>query len=431
MLDRSRNESSHAYPSFLPDGKHFIYLRGGAGLESTGAYVGSLDVKPENQDSKRLLEVRFGPEYVPSSEGGAGYLLFVREGTLMAQSFDPVRLQLSGEPVRVAEPVLTYRTSAWFSASSNGVLAYRSGGAGSTPLVWFDRQGNAVGFFGEPAEYNDIALSPDGTRVAVGRRGQQAREFNSIWQLDLSYGGSMRLTFHSGRDGTPIWSPDSSRIAFLSNSGGLFTLYSKPSTGAGNEESLLQSSDPKFPNDWSRDGRFLLYSSVDPKTKSDLWILQDPAGHLHDRKPALYLRTEFNESQGQFSPDTRWVAYTSDESGRQEIYVQPFPVSPEHAGKWMVSSGGGSQPRWRRDGNELFYLSADRKLMAVDVNTGPTFQHGVPKPLFEPPIYFGATDVHRYDVTADGKRFLINPDAVGAGSVPIMVVLNWTAALKK
>jgi eukaryotic-like serine/threonine-protein kinase len=226
----------------------------------------------------------------------------------------------------------------------------------------------------------------------------------------------------------PVWSPDGSRIAFVSGRGGVSYLFEKISSGASDEAPLLQSSEPKYLYDWSRDGRFLLYSSVDPQTGFDLWVLPLSG----DRKPSPFLKTRFRESQGQFSPDSRWIAYVSDESGAPEIYVRPFGPSSGSSGKWQISSGGGSGPRWRRDGQELFYFSG-RKLMSVEVTAGPGFQAGVLKPLFEATVVAGGSnlDYHYWDVTADGKRFLINTQATESASAPITVVVNWAAGLKK
>jgi Tol biopolymer transport system component len=233
----------------------------------------------------------------------------------------------------------------------------------------------------------------------------------------------------------PVWSPDGSRIVFDLPVNGL---YLKAASGAGKEELLLKSSGPTSPDDWSRDGRFLLYSAFDPKTGYDLWVLPDPGRAPGDRKPPTpVIQTQFNERQGQFSPDSRWIAYVSDESGRPEVYVQPFPASSGGGSKVKISGDGGDQPRWRRDGKELFYFSPGGKLMAVDVvATSPVLQAGIPKLLFQAPVFSGGAsamgmDVFRWDVAPDGKRFLINTAAAPAVSEPVTVVLNWTAGLKK
>jgi eukaryotic-like serine/threonine-protein kinase len=331
-------------------------------------------------------------------------------------------LELSGEAVPVAENIGSNNANAWFSASTTGVLAYRTGvGFGqSTQLAWFDRQGKLLGTAGEPASYDTVSLSPDGIRAAADRRDLGTRR--AIWLYEFARGVSTRLTFDTVDGYAPVWSPDGSRIVFLSGR----TLYQKVSSGAGNEEVLLKSNNAIGLSDWSRDGRFLLYSEEDPKTGWDLWVLPLDG----DRKPMPYLRTAFPETQGVFSPDARWVAYRSAESGSSEIYVRPFPASS--GGKWMVSKGGGSQPRWRRDGKELFYVSPDGTLMSVDVTASPAFRPGVPRSLFQTNMR-SSTNLFRYDVTADGQRFLINAStaATAASSAPITVVFNWQAGLRK
>ena len=236
---------------------------------------------------------------------------------------------------------------------------------------------------------------------------------------------SSRFTFDPSNNPYPIWSPDGSRIVFASNRDGPFNLYQKASSGAGNDEALLKSDVPKTPLDWSRDGRFIVYRNSDPKTGLDLWMLP-LAG---DRKPIPFLQTEFNETAAQFSPDGRWIAYASDESGRYEVYVRPFNGGPAAGGKWLISSNGGNWPKWRGDGKELFYLAADGKLMAVEVKgDSSAFEAADPKPLFETRTR-GLGPVR--GITADGKQFLINTEVAEATSSPITVVLNWTTGLKR
>jgi hypothetical protein len=403
----------------------------------SGIYLGSLDAKPEQQGSKRLVATNSSAAYAPSSDSGVGHLVFVREGSLMAQAFDARHLELAGEVVPIAEG-LPDSGAPSFSAST-GVVAYRTSGVGNptTQLTWFDRAGKILGTVGEPGQYNNVALSPDGTRAAVTRNDSRAAgrgAFGSvwgntdIWLHEFSRGTSARFTFDPALDWMAVWSPDGSRIIFSSDRDGPSNLYQKASR-AGNEEALLKSNEAKFSYDWSQDGRFLLYAVAGQKFS--LWVLPLTGD---DHKPIPYLQTE-STYQARFSPDSRWIAYTSDESGKKEIYVQPFPAAS--GGKWMVSKGGGEQPRWRRDGKELFYISADSKLMSVGVAAAAgTFQAGIPKALFAAPIWGGggANAITRYDVTADGKKFLINSiptETAAAPSSPITVVLNWQAGLKK
>jgi eukaryotic-like serine/threonine-protein kinase len=426
-LDPSRKESVHVLPSFLPDGRHFLYLRVSNSPENSGAYVGSINTKPEEQDSKRLLATGSAPLYVPSPGSDSGHALFLRQGTLMAQPFDAHRLELLGEAVPIAERVGSYLDYGFFSASSNGVLVYRSGGWQDYQLTWFDQQGKALGTVAEPGRYNSVALSPDRRRVAVSRTNPENSQNGDVWLLDIGRNTSTRLTSEQIRTSFPVWSADGSSVIFDSIRAGEVNLYLKRASGAGDESLLLNSSGYKYATSSSRDGRFLLYSVENPKTKSDLWVL--PLNG--DRKPIPFLRTEFNESSGQFSPDGHWIAYTSDESGSDEIYVREFSSgsakgSWDAASKWLISKGGGTNPKWRGDGKDLFYVASDGKLMSVAINAKPVFEAGEPRPLFQlPPGFIGG------DVTADGRRFLIGVPVAQSASVPFTVVLNWQTTLKK
>jgi eukaryotic-like serine/threonine-protein kinase len=431
VVDRSRGEFHHVMPSFLPDGRHFLYAREGS-PEVEGVYVGSLDAKPEQQSPKRFLASQDGiATYVPSSSPGLGNLLFDTEGTLRAQPFDAQRLELYGEPVALADNLASFVGGASFRASDTGVVVYRTGGQGAFQLNWYDEQGKSLGTVGEPAELIlSERLSPDGTRAAESRI--DARGVPFIWLLDFSRGTDERFTFGSPGSVYPVWSPDGKRIVFAS--GGLDRdLYEKPANGATGEELLLKSDQGKTPTSWSRDGRFLLYSAGGAKGKNELWVLPMEG----DTKPFPFLRTDFNNTDGQFSPDGRWVAYVSDESGSNEIYVRPF--SPEAGGtvssaggKWLISNDGGAAPRWRADGKALYYIAPDGKLMAVEITTTPAFQARVPKALFQapqlPPV--GTGTFSPWDLAADGKRFLFVSPATAAEG-PFTVLLNWQAALKK
>jgi Tol biopolymer transport system component len=426
-IDRSR-EARHYAPTFLPDGRHFLYLRADTGnLYESGVYAGSLDSQPAQQSSARLATSDSSLAYVPLPDSNLGHLLFVREGSLVAQPFDAGKLALVGDAIPIVEGLPTRAIPFPFSVSTNGVLAYRTGSATTLhKLMWFDRDGKVVETAGEPGEYNTVSLAPDGSRVAVSRvDGGNA----DIWLYEFAGGRTTRLTFDPGVDWLAVWSPDGNHIVFSSSRGGGLNLYRKPSNGAENEQPLLKSNLAKFAQDWSPDGQFLLYAQGGG-SDADLWFLPLKG----DAKPQPYLRTGFYDSQGRFSPDGHFIAYTSNASGKNEVYVQPFPDSS--TGKWLVSKGGGVQPRWRRDGKELFYISADSKMMAVDVTTSPTFRAGIPKVLFSAPIWGGGSvqNVTRYDVTADGKRFLINSVASedGAAAVaPMTVVLNWEELLKR
>ena len=301
------------------------------------------------------------------------------------------------------------------------MLAFRSGGSPSRQPLWFDRGGNQVGSLGEAGLYFTLWLSPDDRRVAVDRLDLHTGT-GDVWLFD-AHGIPSRFTTDPANDSSPLWSPDGSRIVFASNREGVSNLYQKVASGGGNEEVLLKSSEQKVPDDWSADGQFIVYQALNPKTKWDLWLLPMSG----DGQPVPFLQTEFSEHQAQFSPDGKWIAYTSNVSGAPEVYVQRFPAS---GGPMRVSTGGGGQPRWRRDGRELFYIGVDRKLMAVDVKLGATFEAGVPKTLFGTRVLTLTDFRNHYAVTADGQRFLINSNVEETSATPISVVVNWTAELK-
>ena len=427
-LDSSRGEINHDLPSFLPDGRHFLYLRRSTQPENSGVYVGSLDVKPEGQDSRRLLATAFQPIYVPSLSRESGQLLFLSEAKLQAQPFDASRLQLTGEPVSVAEQVGSYREAGFFSASTNGVLVYRTAGAGGTMLTWFDRGGKVLGTMEDRGVFASPAFSPDGSRVAIARQDPINGNW-VIWIFDFARGTSARFTFGSASAWFPVWSPDGNRIIFASDPKGLYDLYQKSTSGANEEELLLASSESKLPTSVSPDGRFLLYFSYNSNKKYNLWVL--PIGG--NAKPIPFPMTEFNEIGGRFSTDGHLIAYMSDESGRFEIYVCKFTPDPSgtgfsSGGKWQVSYGGGIRPRWSTDGKELFYVTLDGKVMAAAVTLGPTFQAGTPKLLFQAPPQPGRPNG---DITADGRRFLFPVPADPTAQPPFTVLLNWQAALEK
>jgi Tol biopolymer transport system component len=431
VLDPSRHEARHILPSFLPDGRHFLYVRlssTSSTPENNGVHVGSLDAKPEEQSSKLLVATQYGAAYVPTSGGDSGQLLFVRDGTLFAQPFDARRLELSAEPVTVAEQIGSNLGFAFFSVSVSDRLVYRAGsGLGNSQLTWFDRQGKVLSTSGEPGAYVMLALSPDGTRAAA----TEGDRSSGLWLLDFSRSTRTRFTFGPSAAVDPVWSPDGNRIIFRSGPGGAPDLYQKLASGVKDEELLLKSTEMKYPTSWSRDGRFLLYTIRETKGRLGLWVLPLEG----DRKPWPFLRTEFNERDGQFSPDGHWVAYISDESSRTEIYVRAF--SPDSAGaasvaggKWLISTGGGTAPRWRGDGKELFYLGPDGKLMAVEVTTDPVFRTGTPKVLFQAPQVLPSI-VTFWDLAADGKRFLFPAPIAQSEPAPFTVVLNWPSLLKK
>jgi eukaryotic-like serine/threonine-protein kinase len=430
-LDPSRKEILHGFPTFLPDGRHFIYWRESKTPEYSGVYVGSLDTKPAEQSLKQLVATTHEPAYVPFSGSGSEELLFLRDKTLMAQPFDAGRLELTGEPVPLAEQVGSAQGYGYFSASTNGVLAFRSDAGAVSQLTWFDPQGKSLGTAVEPASYDTLSLSPDGTRAVVSRSDNPSNpNLETLWLVDFSRGTSTRFTFGSSSATLGVWSSDGSRVIFASNSGGEYDLYQKLASGVTGEQLLLKSSDDKWPISWSRDGRFLLYQSSSRNVaRGDLWVLPLEG----DKKPFPFQNSGFNSDDGQFSPDGRWVAYVSDESGRNEIYVRTFSpataaTGSDTGGKWLISTAGGTEPRWRGDGKELYYLAPDNMVMAVEISANPAFSAGVPKALFQAPRYPSFVSENHWDVTRDGKRYLF---AAQSTQAPFTVVVNWQAGLKK
>ncbi len=417
-LDSPRT-SGHLYPSFLPDGRHFLFYAQGS-PEGRGVYWGDL----ESKEIARLFDADTAAVYSPS-----GYLVFARQGNLFAQRFDAAKRQLLGDPFTIAEQAtldIAFSVGA-FSAGAN-VLAYRTGASsGNRQLQWFDRSGKQVGVSGPPDGFASINpdLSPAGDRVALGRTVSGNQD---IWILEPTRQLTTRFTFDPDLDQTPVWSPDGSQIVFSSNRKGNANLYLKSSSGAGTDELLLETRQPKIVQDWSRNGRFIIYRSPDPKNGNDLWVLPLSG----DRKPFPLVVTPFTERDAQFSSDVRWVAYQSDESGHNEIYVQPFPGP---GGKWQVSNAGGTQPRWNRNGKELFYVADDGKLMSVPIETkpnDPTLKASPPIELFPTRILeINGPNKQQYAVSPDGQRFLVNVPTESATVSPITVVLNWKPASKK
>jgi dipeptidyl aminopeptidase/acylaminoacyl peptidase len=332
-----------------------------------GIYLGTLD----SRDLRFLVAAESAGVYADP-----GFLLFGRGEALMAQPFDPVSLTMTGSAVRVLDgPQVRFGGNRQLvSAATNGTLLYGWRSSVDTRLEWVDRHGVRGPVLSDPGEYGDVSLSPDGSRVAFER--VQDGVTPDVWLLDPSRHVTSRFTFGPGTNNVPVWSPDSQTLAFASNNGRGLDIAQRSANMSGPPQILLKLNAPPimFPSDWSSDGKFLAYYKTDPETNLDLWVL--PLGD--ERKPTPLLHSKFNESQGQFSPDGKWIAYVSDESGSPQVYVQSFPTL---TGKWPVSSGGGSQPRWRHDGKELFYLAPDRKLMVVNVRAGQTFDYDSPQVL--------------------------------------------------
>ena len=407
-LDRSLAETRHAGPFFLPDGRHFLYLsvRNATGPQAW-ICIGSLDSNQtkclENADST----VRYAPP---------GYLLYERGNALVAQGFDLRGLVTTGDPVPIADSVGS------FSVSDSGILSYTAAAtADEYQLQWFDRNGKILSTVGQPGLYSAPAISPDGNRLAVGVLDPHVNS-RDLWLFDLKRNTSSRLTFDPTDESNPAWSHDDSQIVFTSTQTGNRDIYEKAASGLGTSQLVFASKDQqKSVDDWSPDDRYVVYDTTSP---GSLWILP----LFGDRKPFLFVQGATEAREARFSPNGRYIAYSSNESGNYEVYVQSFP---DRSGKWQVSSGGGQHPEWRHDGKELYFISSG-KLVAVDVSTdGPQFQSGVPKPLFAVdfrPDRGSGNGV--YVVTADGQRFLAVTNVEQQTIEPATVVMNWAADLK-
>ncbi len=424
VLDTQAGETSHWSPLFLPDARHFLYfaVTGGAGgTQGRGVYVGSLD------SNEKTLVFDGGS----NTQYAAGYLFFVRDATLMAQPFDANQRELTGNAIPLAEQLYvggTARLRGVFSVSESGVIAFQTGAGNiQSRLIWRDRAGKPLSQVGDAAEYGEVELSPDGTQAAVTILDGTRRTFD-IWLYDVARGLRTRLTSDPADDMEATWSPDGSRIVFVSRRKGIQDIYEKPVGGQDEVVLLEDKSYNKWLGTWSRDGRFLLFSKADPVvTRIDTWLLP----LFGDRKPRPYLQTTFTNNFAKFSPNGRWVVYRSDESGRAEIYVASFPNSE---GKRLISTAGGAFPRWSRDGREIFYVSAST-LMAATVNgEGAAFEVGAVRSLFNLPATPSRISNYqgwRYDVSIDSQRFLVETPVEQATSPPMTLLVNWTAGLKK
>ena len=418
-LDASRKEFGHYWPHFLPDGNHFLYFARSTNPDDNAIYAASLD-SPER---KLLLNAKSNVAYVPP-----GYLLFNREGTLMAQPFDAERIELTGEAVPIAEDVqfnqIQGRTA--FAASQNGVLVYRAGGvvAAQNRLVWVSRNGTEQPLAAIERSYNRPRISPDGRWVAV----ETLEQGRQIWLYDLARDTFTRLTFEGSENRDATWTPDGKRVALDSNRAGPRNIFWQLADGSGGAERLTTSEYTQFPNAVSADGQLLVFSEIHPATSYDIWVLPLSGPSPSSRKAQPFLRTRAEESGPRFSPDGHWLAYTSDETGRREVYVQPYPGP---GGKWLISTEGGREAVWNRNGRELFYRNGD-KMMAVDITTRPAFSAGKPRLLFEGRYVPAAPTAPQYDVTSDGQRFLMLKPIEQETSAPqISVVVNWIADLER
>jgi Tol biopolymer transport system component len=417
-------QTGHRFPHFLPDNRHFLFLaRGTPGRQ--GIFVGSIDGTP----MRHVVEANTSGVLAAS-----GDLLFVRQETLLAQPFNASTHEVFGEPVPITDRVAVDGSlnSAAITASAAGPIAYRPGGAsGQRQLTWFDRTGRKVGEIGiaDTTALLNPELSPDGRSVALNRT---VESYHDIWQIEVARSVFRRFTFDPLSDQIPVWSPDGQRIVFGSNRvNGIYDLYVKAANSPDPEQLLLASPQNKFPMGFSRDGRFLLYRNTSEGTNWDLWALPFD-GAVPVRKPFPVVQTSFQEQMGELSPDGRWIAYQTNESGRYEVYVQSFPQA---GARTQVSTGGGSQPRWRPDGAELFYMGLDSRLMAatIAVDARGQLHSASPVGLFlvrTPGGPVPSPQKQQYAVSPDGQRFLVNSLTDEATTSPITLILNWAPPTK-
>jgi len=410
-LDLSRQENSLRLPEFLPDGRHFLYLARSGRPDNSGAYLASID----GGAPKRILNTRWPVRYVSPDT-----LLYVRDDVLLAQSFDIERGTLSGTPRQIVGPIdPNLPTSDFYGASDTGTLVYRLLPPQVSQLAWVARDGAMGSALGQPTNVSNFRISPDERRIVFDETDRGSR---SVWTLDIGTGGRSRLTFPGSDDWQPIWSPDGLRIMFGSYRNGPIDMYSKLADGGGNDQEFMVSSIQKGPRDWSKDGRFVLYTQDSPETKEDLYA-REASGNV---SPVTIAATAAREFDGRFSGDRRWVSYVSNETGVNEVFVQPFPPT---GGKWQVSSGGALSPRWREDGRELFYLTPQGEMKVVSVDGARSFSAGPAHTLFHlEGVHSGLPGNTAYEVTRNGERFLVNFTRRTPPDSSISVILNWAAS---
>jgi eukaryotic-like serine/threonine-protein kinase len=414
-LDVSQGEVFHYWPQLLPGGR-FLYFARSKKAENSGVFAASL-ARPG--DRVKLLSIDGNALYAAGPRGNEGYLLWSRDGALVAQNFNASTLKLSGEPRTVADHVASLPVSGQTiaAASTTGLLLFTE----SPPrkqFTWRDRTGKVSGVVGQPGLNNMFRLSPDGRRIATGNITPAGK--GDLWMLEVNRGVTSPLNARPGTNIWPVWSPDSRSVVF--SSGPPFNLFRTELSGG--EKRLTQSEVFQFPNDWSHDGRFILFDQNGQANKTDMWILPlSPDGVPGSPRP--WLQTPADEYEGVFSPDDRWVAYQSDESGRYEIYIDTFP---ERHGKVRISTNGGTIPRWGAGGRELFFVSPESKLMAVSLKAGSAAEPSTPRELFQ--LHVFDPDVSPYEVAADGQRFL-TVETPAHASEPLTLIVNWPALLKK
>lgn len=446
QLTTTQPGESHGFPTFLPDGKHFLYTR--IGGPEPGIYLSST----ADPTSSRLLADESSAHFAPpASNAEAGHLLFVRDRKLVAQPFDHKRLELTGTPFEALQRApFADSGAAGISVSGSGTLAYFAGSnrATHTRFSWYDRSGNLLSHESHLDSVAPGGLSPDEKSLAVVRRPSPVGWRGDVWLRDLSRGIETRLTFRSDVDvaSNVVWSPDGERVIYSANPRGAFDLFAKETGSSRDADLVVESANPKFPTDWSRDGRVVLFTEDDPQTRADLWYIPlaiEPDGSEVPRDPVAFLQTPFVESAGQLSPDGRWIAYVSNESGANAVYVRPFPTGES---VWKISTEReGIQPRWRSDGQELFYLAeigSDATLMSVRIRSsspGSAFEFDVPEERFSKRInsfnptygsfFYSVSYSVSNSVSKDAERFLISHvEADDDGEQVVSVVTNWQNA---
>jgi Tol biopolymer transport system component len=413
--DPTRGEESRRWPVFLPDGKHYLYLAanfsGRKGVD--GIFVGSLD----SDEKPFVVEATANAAYAEP-----GYVLFYRDNTLFAQRFDWKRVAVSGEATAILTDIqnVPQISRSVFAVSQNGLLVAQTGNqVALSQLIWFDRKGKELGVVGKPDVYGNVSVAPNGASAAVSKTDMGSQN-TDIWTYDLQRDSFKRVTFDPAIDIGPVWSPDATQLVFSSSRQLSFDLYTKSSDGRQEDKIIVHDDVDKVPNDWSHDGKYILYAGG-----TDLWLLNVP-----EAQSRIFLKAPAVLKNAQFSPDGKWVAYASNETGKWEIYVTSFP---EARGKWQVSVGGGEQPRWRGDGKELFYISSVGKMMATPLMIGANFDAGAPVELFQtlPRLPVTNKDLFVYGVSKDGQRFLVNTQMKEAETESMTIILNWTAKLSK
>jgi Tol biopolymer transport system component len=432
--DPNRKENGHGFPQFLPDGKRFLYFVQSQDADVRGIYASALDASGPGH---KLLSTSSKAFYAPPRGGYGGHLLWLQNQTLLAQRFDADQLRLEGEPTAIAENIALgqlgpVRASYWVSDA--GVLVYFGGAElEQRRIVSIARDGRPVGDVVPPDRFGALALSPDSDRIIFERTVREAGGSPAnpdIWLWTISQKLMTKLTFDNQRDKYPVWSPDGQRIVYTSDRvDGIPQIYRKGVSGAGVEERLTDSPGGKITMDWSRDGRYVLYREIAAGTGMDLWALPMNGG---ERKPIPLAVSRFNEGGGRFSPDGKWLAYNSNETGMAQVYVQPFPPPSSGPGaKWQISQHGGLEVRWRGDGRELFWNTSDGKVFAADIKTDPrSVQSGMPHELFTVPMYTATAG--SFDVTADGQRFVVLLFASqGERSIRLNIISNWQVGLPK